>query len=178
MNPFAPNIANCPGGCATGSTQYQYAGKMYGFMTLPASGTITTVGGAGHEYDITDAGGTTTNNACFPGQAECNGVAGLGSTVGVVAEDPTSGPREPGGYRIEISPASSSLSDQFLNVMLFTTTSDTNVVSTMPSTTLSGTNYVTSWKDNSDTCTYTLTLPQDGVGGTVAATGAGCATVI
>jgi len=176
MNPFSSNITYCPSGCTWASTQYVYAGKMYGFMTLPASGTITTIGGAGHEFQITDAWGTVNYNGCM--QGECWLGSGYGSVVDQMASDPTAGPHEIGGYRIEISPSVAATQDYFLNVMLFTTTADSNVVSTMPSTTLSGTDYVTTWKDNGDTCTYTATFHQHGVGSAVTATGAGCATVI
>jgi len=62
--------------------------------------------------------------------------------------------------------------------MLITTTGETNTVSTAPSTVASGTNWVTTWKDNADSCTYTLTLPKDGVGGTIAVSGAGCVATI
>ncbi len=65
-----------------------------------------------------------------------------------------------------------------MNVMLVTSADDKNIVSTIPVTTLSGDNYVTSWKDKNDTCTYTLTLSQEGAGGTITVRGPGCETEI
>lgn len=167
MNPFAANITHCGGGsCTTGSTTYQYAGKMYGYMTLPSAGTITTVGGAGHEFDITDAGGTTNYNGCM--KFLCPLGSGLGSVVDNISSDPNSGPKEVGGYRVEISPSIANISDWFLNVMYFTTTADTNGVSTMPTTVDDGLgNFVTTLKLNSDTCTVTVTFPKAGTGGAI-----------
>jgi hypothetical protein len=134
------------------------------------------VGGAGHEFDITDSEGTINYKNCMDSQ--CGTGFGLGAVEDEVASDPNSGPKEVGGYRIEQSPASAAKEDWFLNVMLFTTTGDTNVVSTMPSTSLSGGNYTTTWKDASDGCTYTVVVPQYGVGGSITATGAGCVVTI
>ncbi len=277
-------ISGCPSSC-TSSTQYIYNGKLYGWMTLPATGSLTNVGGAGHEFQVTDANGTHNWNQCMYTQCSFGSIAGktagpfnivsgtndsllisvdggsgqtitltagaartaaqvvadintaligalasvegdgngfvaiksnstvvgtasvgfstvadsayaalgfpIGSYPGYTGGDtgfgaigdymhPTNltGPTAPGSWRIEETVGASNLSDQFINVQLVTSASDTNVVSTVPSTTIAGTNYVTTWKDNSDTCAYTLTQPINGIGGTVTATGAGCATVI
>jgi hypothetical protein len=169
-------ITHCPTACTTSSTQYQYNGKLYGWLTYPATGTITTVGGAGHEFDITDANGTTNHNECMQGQ--CASGEGLGSVAGYINPDPTTAPHQAGSYRLELGNSVAQLSDQFVNVQLITSASDPNVVSTAPTTSVSGTNLVTTWKDNNDTCTYTLTQPLNGTGGTLTAMGAGCATVI
>jgi hypothetical protein len=144
-------------------------------MTLPAGGSIATVGGPGHEFDI----GGIIYSECSPGQCT-NGSSGthdegFGKETGFIASDPMAAPQQPGAWRIEESPSAASAEDWFLNVMLVTSNTDQNVVSTSPSTTLSGNDYVTTWKDNSDTCTYTVTLPKSGIGGTVKTTGPGCA---
>ncbi len=169
-------LTHCPTACTTSSTQYQYAGVLYGWMTLPSGGTLTKVGGAGHEFDVTDSNGTTNHNECM--QSQCPTGYGLGPTADIVSSDPANAPSQVGGYRIEQTVGSAHLEDQFINVQLVTNTSDTNTVSTAPSTTTSGTNYVTVWKDNSNTCTYTLTQPIHGVGGALTVQGAGCTTVI
>jgi hypothetical protein len=168
---WASQITNCPGGCSGSSTQYQYNGKLYGWMTLPSGGSLTNVGGAGHEFDITDSAGTTNWNECMIGQCTTGAGGtnneGLGGVTGFINSDPTSAPTQPGAWRIEQTPASAALDDKFLNVMLVTSASDTNTVSTVPGTSVSGTNYVTTWKDNSNQCTYTYTAPINGVGGTL-----------
>jgi hypothetical protein len=171
-NAWASQISNCPSSNCSSGSQYQYAGKLYGWMTLPSGGTITSVGGAGNEFLVNG----TNYNECQ--QSQCDSSVGTGPTTGQISQVANTAPMEPGAYRLEFEPGSAALSDHFLNVMLMTTTSDTNVVSTVPGTTTSGTNYVTVWKDNSDTCTYTLTLPIQGVGGSLTATGAGCAATI
>ena len=159
------------------ATQYQYGGKLYGWMTMagdsPGGGTITKVGGVGNEFKI----GATNYNECMQDQCTAD-TEGLGPVEGEVHPDPNTAPHEPGSWRIEQTVGASHLQDWFLNVMLMTTTGETNTVSTAPSTVASGTNWVTTWKDNADSCTYTLTLPKDGVGGTIAVSGAGCVATI
>ncbi|HXI38631.1 MAG TPA: hypothetical protein VNH83_01570 [Bryobacteraceae bacterium] len=176
-------ISNCPSGCTTSSTQYQYHGKLYGWMTLPASGSLTLVGGVGHEFDITDPGGagTINHNECM--QNQCMAGEGLGAVAGQINPEPLAAPHQPGSWRIEewTGPAgtnANNFNDSYINVQLVTSDLDTNTVSTAPSTSASGTNWMTTWKDNSDTCTYTLTQPQNGAGGTIAVQGAGCTTII
>jgi len=170
--------------CGTGA--YTYAGQLDGWMTLPAiasSATACVLGGASHEFDI----GATTNSSCTVTygtnynecmQDQCSAGLGIGSTTGYIVPDQTIGGSEPGAWRIEEKPGLAAARDTFINVMLARNVSDTNAVSTAPSTSTSGSNYVTTWKDNGDTCTYTLTLPINGVGGSLTAVGAGCATVI
>jgi hypothetical protein len=104
---------------------------------------------------------------------------GLGTTTGVIIPDQTIGGSEPGAWRIEEKPGSAATQDWFINIMLARNAADTNSVSTSPLTSDDGSgHWVTTWKDNSNTCTYTLTLAKAGVGGTLTATGAGCSTVI
>jgi hypothetical protein len=172
--------------CGTGT--YTYAGQLDGYMTLPtvaSSATVCGLGGTSHQFDI----GATTDSSCTVtygtnysecSSGQCTGVAslGLGTTADYVVPDVTIAGSEPGAWRIEEKPGSAAVRNDFINVMLARNVSDTNAISTAPSTSTSGTNYVTTWKDAGDTCTYTLTLPINGVGGTLTATGAGCATVI
>ena len=73
---------------------------------------------------------------------------------------------------------SAALPDWFLNVVLLTSRDDKNVVSTPPVTSVVGDDFVTTWKDNSDGCTYVVTLPKYGVGGKIQVTGAGCASTL
>ena len=173
---WASQLTHCPSGCSGSSTQYQYSGELYGWVTLPNPATLTTVGGAGHEFDITDSSGTANHNECM--QSLCSSAEGTGSTTGFINPIASVAPMEPGSYRIEETVGANNLSDSFINVMLATSNVDTNVVSTVPTTSASSSNWVTTWKDNSDTCTYTWTVPQAGVGGTLTTIGAGCATVI
>jgi hypothetical protein len=166
----------CGGACTTSSTQYQYDGKLYGWVTMagnsPGGATPTLVGGSGHEFDI----GGTNYSECMQGQ--CGSGEGLGAVTDFINPEPLTVPHEPGSWRMEETPTTGHLQDWFINVMLATTTGDTNTVSTAPSTSVSGTEFVTTWKDASNTCTYTVTLPQNGVGGSITATGAGCASTI
>ncbi len=276
-------ISDCPSGCTSSSTQYQYNGKLYGWMTIPSTGSLTNVGGAGAEFQITDANGTHNWNQCMYTQCSYGSIAGsvagpfnitssnntllvsidggsaqtvtltqgsarttaqvvsdvnttltgaaasvqgdgngfvaiksnstvpgtasvkfstvtnsayatLGFTAGTYTGDNydeglgaigdymhpvnTTGPAQLGSWRIEETVGANNLTDQFINVMLVTSASDTNTVSTAPATTVSGTNYVTTWQDKSNTCTYTVIQPTDGVGATLSVQGAGCATVI
>lgn len=176
---YGVGINDCPGGgCTTSSTQYQFHGKAYGWLTAPSTGTMTLVGGAGHEFDITDSNGTVNHNKCMQGLFLCTAGNGLGAVTGEVHPDNTNYPQQPGSYRIEQAVGASNLSDQFINVQLITSDLDTNVVSTAPVSTLATGNWTTVWKDNTNTCTYTLVQPQFGVGRTLNAVGAGCATVI
>jgi hypothetical protein len=182
-------INNCPGGCTTSSTQYQFHGELYGWMTLPSTGSVGTIGGSGHEFDITDANGTTNHNKCMQGLFLCTAGNGLGSISGEVHPDASGYPQQPGSWRTEEIVGAGSLTDWFINVQLVTSDLDTNTVSTAPtsSTESNGTGactwgtvdcWVTVWKDNANNCTYTLTQPKDGVEGNLAVTGAGCTTII
>lgn len=171
---WAANITHCPAGCSVGSTQYTYSGKLYGWMAQPSAGSIAIVGGAANEFNI----GGVNYNECMQGQ--CTAGEGLGATTGFVVPEPLTAPHEPGSYRLEQSVGSSNLADSFINIMLLTTNTDTNVPGggNIPACTLSGSAYTCTWSDQTTVCTYTVTLPQDGVGGTITAVGAGCATGI
>jgi len=182
-------INNCPGGCTTSSTTYPYHGKLYGWMTLPVGGTLTLVGGAGHEFDITDTNGTLNHNKCMQSLFLCTAGNGLGAVSGEVHPDATGYPQQPGSWRIEETVGANNLTDWFINVQLVTSDLDTNVVSTAPTTVTEANGagactwgtvacWVTTWKDNADTCTYTLTQPKDGVEGNISVSGAGCTTPI
>jgi len=103
---------------------------------------------------------------------------GLGSVGGFMHPDPLMGPQQAGSWRIEETTGTNQLSDQFVNVMLVTSASDTNLVSTTPTTTLSDNTFTTTWKDNSNTCTYTLTHYQNGAAGTLTIQGAGCSATV
>ncbi len=292
---WAAQIADCPGGCTGSSTQYTYNGKLYGWLTFPATGALSTVGGSGSEFQITDANGVHNWNQCMYGQcnsygsiagtiagtynittsndvlsialdggsaqtitlttgsartpvqvvsdinaqlsggtasvqADGNGVvaiasnnttgsssvainsvannayATLGFTVGTYTgagfdmgfgavgdymhPSNVRGPAEPGAWRIEETTGTTQLSDKFINVMLVTSASDTNTVSTVPATITeaAGTGscaagtpggcLVTTWKDNANTCTYSVTQPSSGVDAVLTVQGAGCSTVI
>jgi hypothetical protein len=158
-------ITQCPGGCTSSSTQYQYDGKLTGWMTNPTGGTLTKVGGTGSEFSY----GGTNYNECMAGLCPIN--QGTGDTSNRIKSVSADMPYEPGGWRIEETMDAARTSDNIVNVMLAAATGETNVVSTAPSTTTVGTNLVTTWKDNADACTYTLTLPIDGVGGHLAIAG-------
>ena len=150
---------------------------MAGIAPFSAQKNPCIVGGSGHEFDV----GATTDSSCvvtyatnYNGcqQGLCTPPQGLGSTPDVVAEDVTSGPATPGGYRIEIEPTSGHTRDYFIEVSLARNTSDTNVISTAPVASDDGNgNWVVVWKDNADACTYTWTHTKDGAGGGVTATG-------
>ncbi len=297
---WASYITDCPSGCSGSSTQYTYNGELYGWLTFPTGGSLTVVGGAGAEFQITDSNGAFNYNECMITQCSFGSVTGMGlgpfnissandgltitfetggaqvftlthgasrtcqqiltdlaalahgaatcegngypstgnrlglkssntapgtagvavagtalATLGLTAGTYTGGnfdeglggvgdmihplnttaPNQPGAYRIEEWTGSSgtnagNLSDAFINVQLMTSASDTNTVSTAPvtATESNGTGacaaswavacYVTTWQDNSNTCSYTLTQPQNGVGAVLTAQGSGCATVI
>lgn len=299
-------VTHCPGNDCSSGNSYQYAGQLYGWMILPASGTITSVGGVGREFQITDASGVVNHNEAMQGQfqepyasltgvgvepfnitvtnnllligidtstpqtvtltlgaartaaqvvADLNsqlssatatvegGIFGTGGRVGLrttsangdstsfitmvsgsstayatlgmsryvdksltsftgsstnegldaigdmIHARPDQSPHEVGSWRLEETQPTSQTEDWYENLMLFTSTSDANTVSTNPSahTVTAGTSpcpslgsdcWQTTWKDNGDTCTYTATLPKRGVGGTITASGAGCANAI
>jgi len=155
-------------------SHYKYQGKLYGWMTLPLHGSITLVGGAGHQFDI--AG--TNYNECSKGQCTTRESGtyneGLGRVPDAINPDPGAAPQQPGAWRIEESPSLPSKQDWFLNLLLVTSTTDHDVVSTAPATVDSGDKFVTTWKDNFDRCAYSLTLPKSGVGITLQAVGTGC----
>jgi hypothetical protein len=184
-------LVNCVGACAS-ATQYVYAGQMDMWMTVagtaPYSGGGTNklcpIGGSGHEFDI----GATTDASCTPTYGtnynecminQCDSTQGVGGVVDFINPDATVGSSEPGSWRTEEEAGAAHRQDWFLNVALARNASDGNTVSTAPATADDGAgNWVTVWKDNSNTCTYTLTLPKNGVGGAVTIQGAGCSTVV
>lgn len=153
------------------STTYQYDGKQYGWMVLPAAGTITKVGGAGSEFLI---GATNYKECGYYGGDQCTAAIGTGAVTGEIAGVPGEAPIEAGSWRIEMEVGADNLSDTFAFLMLNTYDGDTNVVSEDPSVISSGNNWVFEWKDNSDTCTYTYTVPKVGIGGDLTKVGAGC----
>jgi hypothetical protein len=140
----------------SGNFQYVYDGKTYGWMTLPVSGTITTIGGSGSEFKI----GSTNYNNCLS-TTYCASPEMSDALIVPNAANWTSGF---GSYRFEQAPASAALEDWFLNLMLFTNSSDTNVPSTEPATTLTSGNFVTVFKENANKCTTTISLPKYGLG--------------
>lgn len=155
------------------SLQYQYGGKLYGWMLQPQSAAITVVGGPGKEFWVADPlkPGTGTNwNQCQQGQCAAN-TEGLGTVNDMISPDPTTAPHEPGSWRIEESPTSPATQDYFLNVMLATTAADTSVPVnvTAPSGLAAGTVGAT-WTEGGKT--YTVTFPQNGVGGHITIAGA------
>jgi hypothetical protein len=163
---------------AISPSNYQYAGVLYGWLTWPTGASAVAVGGPGHEFEV--AG--TNFNECSQGQCthgEDGGYnEGLGNVTGFIASDPAVAPQQVGAWRLEESPQLAAKEDWFLNVTLVTSRNDTNVVSSPPVTSVTGENFVTTWKDNSDSCTYVVTLPKYGVGGFVQVTGAGCASTL
>jgi len=153
---------------------YQYDGELNCYVTLPAAHTITKVGGAGFEFRI---GATNYDQCGYYGSEQCTAAEGTGPVDNYIASDPATAPHEPGGWRLEITPNSAALEDWF-SVTYFASAKGANLISTAPATVSSGTNWVTTLQYNSNTCLVTITQPKNGVGGTVTATGAGCATVI
>jgi hypothetical protein len=158
---------------ATGSPnyQYQYDGKLVGWMVQPL-GTITLVGGPGKEFWVEDPKnpGTGTNwNQCNQGQCQ-GGWAFLAPNIPDVMQPNNSyAPVEPGSWRLEESPGTSQAQDYFLNVMLATHASDTNVPATVTAIS-NATQLGATWSDNNNT--YSITFPKNGVGGHITITGA------
>ena len=145
-------------------------------MTLPASGSLTLVGGVGHEFDITDPGGagTINHNECM--QNQCMAGEGLGAVAGQINPEPLAAPHQPGSWRIEewTGPAgtnANNFNDSYINVQLVTSDLDTNTVSTAPAISLSSGTYTLTWKDNANACTYTMTFPTEGIAPTLTRAG-------
>jgi hypothetical protein len=171
---YARQLKYCPGSDCTSGNQYQYAGKLYGWMVQPQAGVITLVGGPGKEFWVEDPlhPGTGTNwNQCMQGQCAAN-TEGLGPVTDMINPVPADAPHDPGSWRIEEKPAAANTQDFFLNVMLATTATDTNVPQnvTVPAGLAAGMVGAT-WSDSNGT--YTITLPQTGVGGHIKITGLG-----
>jgi hypothetical protein len=165
-------VHHCPNNDCSGGNQYQYAGKLYGWMVQPQAGNINVVGGPGKEFWIEDPqnpGSGTNWNQCQPGQCDAN-FEGFGSVQDQINPDPNTAPHEPGSWRIEITPSAPATQDFFLNVMLATTVTDQNVPVnvTAPANLASGMVGAT-WVDNGNT--YTVTFPQSGVGGHITIAG-------
>lgn len=153
------------------NSYYQYNGKLYGWTVYPTSATLTPIGGAGHEFDVEDPlhPGTFTNyKDCEIGLCPAN--SGLGPTAGEINPVAASTEREPGAWRIEVSPTSAATTDYFLHVMLVTTTGDTSVPAniSIPGGLPAGT-VGANWTEGGKT--YTVTFPQNGVGGHITVTG-------
>ncbi len=172
-NQFSTQLTYANGGTGAGG-KYQYNGKLIGWMLSPAGGTITTVGGPGKEFWIDDPAnpGSGNNwNACMQGQ--CSGpywgFIDNSSTTDIVSPSPSVGPIEPGSWRIEETPSTPEQQDYFLNVILATDYTNTNVPASVAPT--SDTNTVgATWSDANNT--YTISFPRSGTGGTLTITGA------
>lgn len=152
--------------------QYQYDGKLYGWMIQPQAGTIKVVGGPGKEFWVEDPlnPGTGTNwNQCMQGQCAAN-TEGLGTVNDLISPIATTAPHEPGSWRIEVTPSTPATQDYFFHVLLATTAEDTNVPSSVavPANVPAGMVGAT-WSDGGHT--YTVTLPQSGVGGHITIAG-------
>lgn len=150
-----------------------------------ANATFGLIAGAFCAVNAYGTGATCNQSAGALGFDE--GYEAVGGLQGFIHPNAAKGPQQPGAWRIvgwtgANGTNANHLSDQFINVMLATSASDTNVVSTAPVTTATTLNGLavlqTVWKDNSDQCTYTATFYVDGVGGTLTTSGAGCAAVI
>jgi len=154
-----------------GQTQYQYSGKLVGWMVQP-TGSITAVGGPGKEFWIEDPKnpGTGTNwSHCSPGQCTGTDWAFLSpGAADVIQPSPNYAPAELGSWRIEESPSTSQNQDYFLNVMLATNYEDTNVPATVLGTSDANT-IGASWSDAKNT--YTINFSRTGMGGHITVTG-------
>jgi hypothetical protein len=151
---------------AGANTQYQYDGKLYGWMVQPQAGNINIVGGPGKEFWVADPanpGGGTNWNMCMQGQCDAN-VEGLGPVQDFINPVSATAPHEPGSWRIEISPSTPATQDYFLNVLLATTTEDTHIPSSVTAPAGLAANMAgATWVENGNT--YTVTFPLSGVGG-------------
>ena len=154
-----------------GQTQYQYSGKLVGWMVQP-TGSITAVGGPGKEFWIEDpkSPGTGANwSHCSPGQCTGTDWAFLSpGAADVIQPSPNYAPAELGSWRIEESPSTSQNQDYFLNVMLATNYEDTNVPATVLGTSDANT-IGASWSDAKNT--YTINFSRTGMGGHITVTG-------
>jgi hypothetical protein len=157
----------------TDDFKYKYDGKLYGWTVLPQSASIGIVGGPGKEFYVEDplnpSSGTNWNQCA---QGLCPAGWGLGAAAGYINPVSATSPREPGSWRLEVKPTTPATHDLFLHVMLATTTDDANVPVnvTVPSNLPAGAVGAT-WTSGGKT--YTITFPQDGVGGHITITGAG-----
>ncbi len=79
---------------------YEYNGKLFITAILPKESVINKVGGAGHEFDIQGVN-YNKNSAGTP-----------------ISVDPTTGPVEPGAWRIEITPKIPEEKALYLNVLI------------------------------------------------------------
>jgi hypothetical protein len=167
--PFQNVLQNIAG---PSNAQYQYDGKLYGWMVLPSGANITAVGGPGKEFWVSDPlnpGAGTNWNQCMQGQCAAN-TEGLGTVDDVISPISATAPHEPGSWRIEESPSTAATQDFFLNVMLATTAEDVRIPGnvTVPANVPQGSVGAT-WTDGVGT--YTITLPQTGVGGHITISG-------
>jgi hypothetical protein len=174
LSALPAGYVNSSGACGNAITNgsYRYAGKLYGFVAFPSSAALTNVGGAGHQFDD----GTGTNQSeCQLNQ--CTGTDYGWGTTGFIVPVTSDAPMETGSWRIEETPPSTGYTQVFLNVLMATGSADTNVPTQItPSTTGSAPSRTlgASWTNLAATCTYTLTFPENGVGGTVTIQGSGC----
>jgi hypothetical protein len=154
------------------NSKYQYDGKLYGWMVQPSSASISSVGGPGKEFWVEDPlnpGNGTNWSHCMQGQCPAN-TEGLGTVNDVISPISATAPHEPGSWRIEEKPSNPATQDYFLNVMLATTTEDTSLPAnvTVPAGLATG-NVGATWTEGGKT--YTITLPQSGVGGHITISG-------
>jgi len=153
-------------------TTYQYDGKLVGWMVTPGGGNINVAGGPSKEFWIENpqSPGTGTNwNLCQQGQCSGGYQFLAPATPDIMQPDPKYGGIETGSWRLEESPATPANQDYFLNVMLATDYSNTNVPATVTGT-FDANNVGATWSDAQNT--YTITFPKSGIGGYLTVTGA------
>jgi hypothetical protein len=170
--PYAQQLshANCNGV----ATNYQYAGKLFGWSVYPSSGSVVSHGGNGHEFDVEDPinpGSYTNWNKCI-NMTQCGSASGtdfgLGLDTGTVASISANGIIEPGAWRVEVKPASAATTDYFLHVLYSSTTGDADVPTGVTQTT-SATSRGATWSDG--LYTYTVSFNISGTGGTIVISG-------
>jgi len=165
-------------GCGA-SGCYQYNGKLVGrVFSSPSAPGLAPVGGANHEFDI--AG--TNYPLCSVNGGLCSGVNtlwGTGNTGGEIHPDPNAGGIEPASWRVEITPGTSQTVDYFVNMMWASDNGDTRTQTSITQIDTPTTTGV-SWTETNvnGACAYAVTFNKIGVGGSVTATGAGCANAI
>ncbi len=176
ISPYTVRLAD-----AVGSTQYQYNGRLKGWVYVAnGTGDLTArtpvvEGGAGREFWIEDPAspGTGINmNHCAFGVAfsdACGGanVWGLGTVEGEVRPINTAAPIDPMSYRLEITPPTAQKADFFVTLYYISSASDTNTIGTPAvSSTGSGATrtHTLGWTDNlgAGVCTYSLVMNAEG----------------
>jgi hypothetical protein len=170
--------------------------------TTGGSSSITLKATANSAYAVLGmtrfVGVSSTGAADFGMDARGGGLVGNPDYVHPIA---ATSPRETGSWRIEetelpvnntATAYTSGTPNQetwFLNLYRLTSVGDTNLVSTAPAAVsrtagaaacpANGSDcWELTWKDNGNTCSYTLTLAKRGAGGILTAAGAGCKAAI